>query len=44
MHINKIDPNGMIPDMIKNKMAKRVSNGPMLLVNYLKTGERPPSP
>ncbi len=39
--VNKIDPNGSIPDMIKNKMAKRMSNGVMHLVTYLKTGVKP---
>ncbi len=39
--VNKVDPNGSIPDMIKNKMAKRMSNGVMHLVNFLKTGAKP---
>ena len=35
------DPAGMIPDMLKNKLATRQANRLKFIVNFLKTGEKP---
>ena len=40
-HINKMNPAGSIPDFLKNKMAKRMANGVLNLVNFIKTGAKP---
>ena len=40
-HIVKMDPAGSIPGFIKNKMAKRMANGLLILVDYLQTGTKP---
>ena len=39
--IMKMDPAGMIPGFVKNKIAKRAAGGLLLLVDYLKTGAIP---
>ena len=37
-----LDPAGMIPDFIKNKIAKRLKDQTEFVVRYLVTGEKPP--
>lgn len=38
-----LDPSGMIPDFIKNKIAKRLKDQTEYVVRYLVTGEKPPA-
>ena len=37
----EMDPAGSIPGFIKTKMAKRMANGLLVLVDYLQTGNKP---
>ena len=39
--VQSMDPAGMIPNFVVNKMAKRGANAPILLVDYLKNGNIP---
>ena len=36
-----MDPAGMIPSMIKKKLAKRFANALLILTAYLQSGEKP---
>ena len=41
--VMKMDPNGSIPSMIKNKMGSRMAGGLKIMVDYLQNGTVPTS-
>ena len=40
-HILKVDPNGMIPDFVKQAATKRITNTLHIIVDYCKSGAVP---
>jgi len=41
-HVQRMNPNGSLPDMFKKKMGKRMANVLLDIVAYLKSGAAPP--